>query len=205
MIRAVTRCRIQNIPFVFKVGIRRDTLPHLQDIALLGARLGAASTFYSHLLPTSAEAEAESALTLEEQRHAEQEVGVIGQILKMPVGMSVGFYDLNPAAPCSPLQGTSCNVDWRGRLTLCCNMSGYRNAESEGDVVADLTREEFGPGYERLRALAHEQVDRRRRMLETYSVRGEQPDLYNGSPCLFCLQSFRQDPLAHNAGRGSEQ
>ena len=81
-------------------------------------------------------------------------------------------------------------------------MSGYRNAESEGDVVADLTREEFGPGYERLRALAHEQVDRRRRMLETYSVRGEQPISITGRRAFFVSKAL-EDPLAHNAGRGA--
>lgn len=194
LISAVTRCHTRGIPFIFKVGIRRDTLPQLEQIALLAARLGAVSTHFAHLLPTSAATEAESALTLEEQRHAEQEVGVIGRIIKMPVGIAVGYYDLDPGAPCSSLKGTSCNVDWRGRLTLCCNMSGYRNAESEPDVVADLTREEFGPGYERLRTLAREQVERRRRTLAAYAARGAEPDLYTGSPCLFCLQSFGKIP-----------
>src|SRR5205085_6984333 len=162
LIRGVTLCHMQGIPFAFKVGIRRDTVPQLEQIALLGARLGAASVYFAHLLPTSAEVEAESALTLEEQRHAEQEVGVIGHILKMPVGLTVGYYNLDPAAPCSPLKGTSANVDWRGRLTLCCSLAGYRNAAAEPDVVADLTREEFATGYVRLREVARAQLERRR-------------------------------------------
>jgi MoaA/NifB/PqqE/SkfB family radical SAM enzyme len=194
LIRAVTRCHAHGIPFIFKVGIRRDTVPQLESVALLAARLGAAATYYSHLLPTSPEVEAESALSLEEQRHAEQEVGAIGRILRMPVGVSVGYYDLDPAAPCSPLKGTSCNVDWRGRLTLCCNMSGYRNANGEPDVVADLTREDFASGYTRLRAVANAQIARRRQALAAAAARGEQPDLYTGSPCLFCLQSFGKIP-----------
>jgi MoaA/NifB/PqqE/SkfB family radical SAM enzyme len=197
LIRAVTRCHVAGIPFVFKVGIRRDTVPQLEQIALLAARLGAAALHFAHLLPTSAELENTSALTLEEQRHAEQEVGLLARILKMPVGMAVGYYDVDPDVPCSPLKGTSCNVDWRGRLTLCCNLAGYRNAGGEPDVVADLTRESFADGYARLRALAQAQVERRRLALMAIAARGEEPDLYAGSPCLFCLQSFGKIPWRH--------
>lgn len=203
VIRAVTRCYVQAIPFVFKVGIRRDTLPQLEQIALLAARLGAAALHFSHLLPTSADLEAESALSLEEQRHAEQEVLGLARILKMPIGMAVGYYDINSEVPCSPLKGTSCNVDWRGRLTLCCNMAGYRNAGGEPDVVADLTREGFAVGYKRLQEVARLQIERRRQALAELAARGAAPDLYTGSPCLFCLQSFGKIPW-RNAQKGGE-
>jgi molybdenum cofactor biosynthesis enzyme MoaA len=194
VISAVTRCHVLGIPFVFKVGIRRDTLPQLEQVAVFAARLGAAALHFAHLLPTSAELEAESALTLAEQRHAEQEVGVLARILKLPIGMSAGYYDIAPDAPCSPLRGNSCNVDWRGRLTLCCNMAGFRNADGEPDVVADLTHEDFGAAYARLQAVARAQVERRRAALAAYAERGAEPDLYTGSPCLFCLQSFGKIP-----------
>lgn len=194
VISAVTRCHIQGIPFVFKVGIRRDTVTQLEQIALLAARLGSAALYFSHLLPTSAQAESESALSLEEQRHAEQEVMGLAKILKMRIGISAGYYDIHSEAPCSPLKGTSCNVDWRGRLTLCCNLAGYRNADGEPDVLADLNKESFTVGYGRLKALAQTQLERRRQALAEIAARGEEPDLYTGSPCLFCLQSFGKIP-----------
>lgn len=194
IIRAVTRCHVQGIPFIFKVGIRRDTITELEAIALLAARLGSAAVHFSHFLPTSAEAEKKSALTLEEQWHAEQEVMGIAKILKMQIGMTAGYYDIRPEVPCSPLKAISCNVDWRGRLTLCCNLAGYRNADGEPDVVADLKRESFIVGYARLKSLAQKQLERRRQALAEIAARGETPDLYTGSPCLFCLQSFGKIP-----------
>lgn len=194
IIRAVTRCHVQDIPFVFKVGIRRDTITQLEAIALLAARLGAAALHFSHFLPTSAEAENESALTLEEQWHAEQEVMELAKILKMQIGLAAGYYDIRSEVPCSPLKATSCNIDWRGRLTLCCNLAGYRNAEGEPDVVADLNQESFADGYARLKTLAQNQIERRRQALTEIAARGETPDLYTGSPCLFCLQSFGKIP-----------
>lgn len=112
----------------------------------------------------------------------------------MPVGVAVGYYNVDPAPPCSALSGASCNVDYRGRLTLCCNLAGYRGAANEPDVIADLTREDFASAYARLRDLAGEQVARRRAALSAQTQDEGKVDLYAGSPCLFCLQSFGKLP-----------
>ncbi|HYE64660.1 MAG TPA: radical SAM protein [Pyrinomonadaceae bacterium] len=194
VIRAVARCYLHRIPFSFKVAVRRDTVPCLEQIAMLGARLGAVGVHFSHLLPTSSVLEDEWALSPDERKSAEQEVIALSNIFKMQVGMCVGFEDLDPSPPCSFLRMTSCNVDYRGRLTLCCNLAGYRGAADESDVVADLTREDFAAGYARLRRLAEAQVERRRKALAALAESGQEVDIYTGSPCLFCLQSFGKIP-----------
>jgi len=203
VMKAIARCHFHNFPFIIKTVIRRDTVPQFEQIALLVARLGASALHFSHLLPTSAEFEAELALSLSERERAEQEIGILAKVLKMPVGVSVGHYDLNPDPPCPALRGLSCNVDYRGRLTLCCNLSGYRGAAEEPDVVADLTREEFAAAYARLRQTAEAQVARRREALAVKLRNGGKVDLNVGSPCLFCLRSFGKIPwqagvIGHN-------
>lgn len=194
VMRAVTRCYASRIPFVIKVGIRRDTVSQLQEFGLLAARLEARALHFSHLLPTSPEAERESALTREEQADAEHEIAILAKIFRMEIGIAAGYYNTDPAAPCAVLRGTNCNIDYRGRMTLCCNLSGYRNADAEPDVVADLNEEGFDSAYPRLRRLAEEQVERRRRILESAAAEGREVDLYTGSPCLLCLQSFGKIP-----------
>jgi MoaA/NifB/PqqE/SkfB family radical SAM enzyme len=194
VVRAITRCHASNIRFILKVGIRRDTVPHLQDFALFAARLGAAGLHFAHLLPTSAGMEIESALSLEERREAEQEISIISNIFKMPVGIVTGYYNVDPSAPCAALLGKTCNVDFRGRLTLCCNLSGYRGADNQRDVVADLTQEDFAVGYERLQRIAEEHNETRRKALASFESGGREFDLYTSSPCLFCLQSFGKTP-----------
>src|SRR5262249_52821580 len=156
----------------------------LEQFALFAARLGAAALHLAHLLPTSAEAEAEWALTLAERSLAEQEIGALAKIFRMPIGVSVGYYNLDPSPPCSVWRGTACNVDYRGRLTLCCNLSGYRGGDGQADVVADLTREDFAAAYVRLRRLADAQLERRRAALEARVREGAEVDIYTGSPCL---------------------
>jgi MoaA/NifB/PqqE/SkfB family radical SAM enzyme len=194
VVRAMTRCSGSGIPFVFKVGIRRDTVDHLEQFALFAARFGAAGLHFAHLLPTSGQIEDESALTQQERRYAEYEIAALSNILKMPVGVVTGYHNVDPAPPCSALMGTSCNVDFRGRLSLCCNLSGYRGASGEPDMVADLTREDFAEGYARLQRIAQEQNERRRRALSSFVESGAEVDLYTSSPCLFCLQSFGKIP-----------
>ncbi len=194
VVRAMTRCYVSGIKFVVKVGIRRDTVPHLQDFALFAARLGASGLHFAHLLPTSSALEDESALTFEERREAEHEIAILSNVLKMPVGVVTGYHNVDPSPPCSALAGKTCNVDFNGRLSLCCNLSGYRGASGEPEVVADLTREDFAAGYERLQRIAAEQNERRRKALDSFAAAGREVDLYTSSPCLLCLQSFGKIP-----------
>lgn len=194
VVRAMTRCRVTGLRFHLKANVRRDTLPRLQEFALFASRLGAAGLHFAHLLPTSGGVEDESALTQEERREAEHEIAILSNIFRMPVTILAGYHDIDPAPPCESLDGTACNVDFRGRLTLCCNLSGYRGAAADSDVVADLRREDFAEGYERLRRVAAEQNERRRRSLAAFADAGREADLYTASPCLFCVQSFGKIP-----------
>ena len=162
VVRAMTRCRAAGIPFILKAGIRRDTVARLQEFALFAARLGADELHFAHFLPTSAAHEDESALTQDERREAEHEIAILSNIFKMPVGVVIGYHDIDPKPACPALRGETCNVDYRGRLSLCCNLSGYRGATGESDVVADLNEEGFAAAFARLQDVASAQLARRR-------------------------------------------
>jgi hypothetical protein len=59
--------------------------------------------------------------------------------------------------------------------------------------------ESFASAYTRLRAIAKEQIDRRAVALGRAAQAGQEPDLFIGSPCLFCLHTFAKIPW-HAAG-----
>jgi MoaA/NifB/PqqE/SkfB family radical SAM enzyme len=202
LVRAFARCQAARMPFVVKVGLRRDTLPQLEQIALFAARMGASSLSFGHTLPTSEAGQDELALGPEDRTAAEQEIAVLARVLRMRVSLEVGYHNEDPAPPCSALAGASCNIDYRGRLSLCCNLSGYRGAVGEADVVADLSEEGFAPAFERLKGLAEAQTARRREALAAKSKASERPDVYLGSPCLFCLESFGKIPWRAGAQVG---
>ncbi len=194
LIRAFSICQKQSLPFVVKTGIRRDTIEHLEEIVLFAARLGAAGIAFAHVMPTSESFETSVALTLEEQRRAEEEIALLARIFRMKVSIDVGYYNTEKAAPCAPLADRNFNVDYKGRLTLCCNLSGFRGADGDDDVVADLRVEEFAASYQRLRQIAQAQLQRRHDALMALEESDTRADLYTGSPCLFCLKSFGKLP-----------
>ncbi len=199
LVRAFSRCMMSDFPFIIKVGIRRDTVEQLEQIAMFAARMGATALNFGHVLPTSSAVEDETALTLEERARAEEEIAALAKIFKMKIQIEVGYHNLDPAAPCSALEGTSCNVDYRGRLSLCCNLSGFRGAGGEGDVIGDLNRESFAEAYTRLREIARAQTARRSATLQALAESGADVDLYTGSPCLFCLKTFAKIPWRSDA------
>ena len=194
LVRAFARCFAHDIPFAVKVNIRRDNVPHLEQIAIFAARMGAASLNFAHVMSTSAQVEDASALSLEERRQAEQEIANLSRIFKMKIGIDVGYYNVDPSPPCSPLAGVSANIDYRGHLSLCCNLSGFRGAIAERDVVADLNVEDFSSAFARFSLMAAAQIEARRNHLAALAQRGITPDLYSASPCLFCLETLGKVP-----------
>lgn len=201
LVRAFALCYMSQLPFGVKIVIRRDLVDQLEQIAIFAARMGAASLHFVHVMPTSNAVADDSALNLEEQRAAEQEIAILARIFKMNIGIDVGYYNIDETRPpCAPLAGASMNVDFRGRLSLCCNLSGFRGADEELDVVADLNVESFAAAHARLAALGAAQLQKRSDALATLRSQALTPDLYTGSPCLFCLQSFGKIPW-HDVSR----
>jgi hypothetical protein len=191
---------MSNLPFVIKVSIRRDLVDQLEQIAIFAARMGAAALNFVHVMPTSTAVEDESVLNLDERSVAEEEIAILARIFKMNIRIDVGYYNIDvDRPPCSPLAGTSMNVDYRGRLSLCCNLSGYRGAAEETDVVADLNVESFASAFVKFQAVASTQLQKRKDALAALSAQGVAPDLYTGSPCLFCLQSYGKIPWHRTA------
>jgi sulfatase maturation enzyme AslB (radical SAM superfamily) len=194
VVRAFARCWASQFPFNVKVGIRRDTVPQLEAIAVFAARMGAAGLSFAHLMPTSADMADESALTMEERADAEREIALLARIFKMRIGIDVGYYNTELLAPCSPLHGTSANINYRGQLSLCCNLSGFRGANGEEDVIADLNHEEFREALPRFQKLATMQAEHRIQVLTALNDAGEKAELTTGSPCLFCLNTLAKTP-----------
>ncbi len=194
VVQAISRCWASAFPFKVKVMLRRDTAPELERFALFAARMGAAGLSFGHVMPTSTAVADASALTLEERTAAEREIAVLARILTMPIGIDVGYHNTAPVAPCSPLAGVSANVDYRGQLTLCCNLSGFRGAQGQTDVAGDLTREPFADAVARLQTLAAAQAGHRLRTLAALDAAGAPADLSTASPCLLCLGALGKTP-----------
>jgi MoaA/NifB/PqqE/SkfB family radical SAM enzyme len=194
VVRAFSRCWANQFPFNVKVGIRRDTVPQLEAIVLFAARMGAAGLSFAHIMPTSIKIADASALTLEERADAEREIALLARVFKMRVGIDVGYYNTDLAAPCSALGGVSANINYRGQLSLCCNLSGFRGEKGDEDIIADLNHEDFRAALPRLQQVATAQSENRINALTDLAAATEKADLTTGSPCLFCLHTLGKTP-----------
>ena len=193
IVRAFSLCFAGDLPFIVKVGIRRDTFERLEQIALFAARMGASGLSFGHVMPTSTGVEDSSGLSLEERQRVEQEIANLARIFKMKIAIDVGYANLDPTPPCSPLAGLSGNVDYQGRLSLCCNLSGFRGGAGEQDVAADLHEQDFGTAYVALSQIQRNMLMVREKQLSSVSDESA-VDLYTASPCLLCLDTFGKLP-----------
>jgi MoaA/NifB/PqqE/SkfB family radical SAM enzyme len=203
VVQAFTRCWAAGFPFTVKVTLRRDTAADLERLALFAARMGASGLSFAHVMPTSTAIDDASALTGPERTAAEREIAMLARLLKMPVSLDVGYHNTAREAPCSPLAGASANVDYRGQLTLCCNLSGFRGALGAADVAGDLALEPFAEAQRRLQRLAADQADRRLAALASLERAGGPADPAIGSPCLFCLRSLGKTPWTATVTKGT--
>jgi hypothetical protein len=70
-------------------------------------------------------------------------------------------------------------------------------------VIGDLKTESFADAYAKLRAIAETQSERRIATLKAHDDNDVEVDLYNGSPCLFCLKTFAKIPWRGEAMHSS--
>lgn len=200
VVRAMARCWARGVRFDVKVVLRRDTAPQIEAFALFAAKLGASGIGFAHVMPTP-DAGEDMALSVDERAQAEREIAVLARILRMRVSIDVGYWNTSPLPPCSPLAGISGNLNYRGELTLCCNLSGYRGAGGAADVVGHLGAGDVAAAFARLDAAAADQAARRVDAIAAHEAAGTPIDLRVASPCIFCLDSLEKRPPAPGAGR----
>jgi hypothetical protein len=100
--------------------------------------------------------------------------------------MAVGFYTNYYLPRCAPLTLDDLNIDYRGRLTLCCQLSNYRDGEKDGeDVVGDLKRESLTEALGKLMSLINKVHQERLAMAADPRQREK---LHY--PCLVCIERF---------------
>ena len=147
-------------------------------------------------------------LTPSECREAEAEIRRLRQDAAVAVGLGPGYFSATPFFPCAPLELVEYNLDYRGNLTLCCQLSGYAGGTPGTDVVGNLWEmsltEAVGCFHERV---ARYLADKRARVQS--GAFGE----LDHFPCWYCvkylgkvagLAPFSQHPWAHELASPQE-
>jgi hypothetical protein len=160
----------------------------IDQLALLGAHLKVRRQIFGHQNPTEHNMGADLILPLTEWRAVERDVARVMTEFRHDISMAVGFYTDYYLPRCAPLMLEDLNIDYRGRLTLCCQLSNYRDGAVDGeDVVGDLKKESLAEALGKLMDLVN-RVHRER--LAMANDQRQKDKLHY--PCLVCIDRFKK-------------
>ncbi len=188
VVTAIAICQATGIEPSIITTINKVNRHEIDQLALLGAHLKVKRQIFGHQNPTEHNLGEDLILPLSEWRAVERDVARVMTEFRHHISMAVGFYTDYYLPRCAPLTLDDLNIDYRGRLTLCCQLSNYRDANGDGeDVVGDLKKESLSEALAKLMDLAGK-VHRERLMM---AGDPEQKDKLH-YPCLVCIERFKK-------------
>ena len=138
VMRAASVGFVRGLPFTLNMVLTTQNRHEVPEMVGLAARLGSRGVRFGHLMPTPETAAHGLDLTPDERREVEAEIWRLRQRAPIAVAMAPGYYSEAPLFPCAPLELDEYNLDYRGNLTLCCQLSGYPGGTARTDVVGNL-------------------------------------------------------------------
>jgi MoaA/NifB/PqqE/SkfB family radical SAM enzyme len=183
VMQAASCCVVTELPFTLNMVLTAYNRHEVSELVHLAARLGAAGVRFGWLMPTVETARHGLDLSPEACRAVEAEVRGLRQHAPIAVGLAPGYFSETPFFPCGPLALEEYNLDYRGNLTLCCQLSGYSEESPGTDVIANLRDIDLTTAISRFRQrVATYLADKRARVQRgTFS----QLDHF---PCWYCVK-----------------
>ena len=151
VMRAASICVIKNFPFSFNMVLTTQNRSEVEDMMTLASQLGSSGVRFGHLMFTPDTVSRDLNLSPQERREVEAEIWGFKKSSSIPVGMAPGYFSESPFFPCAPLELEEYNLDYRGNLTLCCQLSGYAGENSEADSMGNLQEITLSMACERFR------------------------------------------------------
>ena len=138
VMRAASICVVKDLPFTFNMVLTTQNRYEVQEMIELAGRLGSRGIRFGHLMPTPETAMRGLDLTPQERQAVEADIWHLQKSAPVFVGMAPGYFSAALFFPCGPLELEEYNLDYRGNLTLCCQLSGSVGANAGTDVMGNL-------------------------------------------------------------------
>ena len=187
VMRGVSVCHARGAPFALLMVVNRKNRAEMGTLALLGAALGARQVLFAFMQPTPAGVAAGLLPDPDETRRIRAEAARLTEAFKSSVSLTIGLAHPDAILGCRSLELADLNVDAKGRLTLCCQLSGHVGASAEGDVVADLSTTSLVDAA--AKALRQIGALRACRVRERLAGRADPRDEFF---CYYCLRTFHK-------------
>jgi MoaA/NifB/PqqE/SkfB family radical SAM enzyme len=189
VLRAASVCAVRDLPFTLNMVLTARNRAEVGETVALGARLGSGGVRFGHLMPTPDTADRGLDLSPAERREVETEIWKLREKGPIPVDMGPGYYSEEPFFPCAPLELEEFNLDWRGNVTLCCQLSGYKGGSPGTDVIANVAEVGLAEAVSRFRSRVAAYLEEKRRRV----ARGDFGEL-DHFPCWYCVKYLGKAP-----------
>jgi len=155
--RTIAYLHGKEVPICIKTTINKKNVHEVEELAMMGARLGVSMMKYSPLHLTPDGFDNDLVLPPDEWPRIYDRIGNIHKILNVPYLLSAGGKDKSSMVDCEAFNLGDIHVDYRGHMSLCCVLPAYRGQGDgqEKDLVADLNTESLADGHARLLDLLH--------------------------------------------------
>ena len=138
VIQAASLCLFNGIPFTFNMVLTTGNWAETAELVDLAERLGGRGVRFGHLMFNAETAARGLDLSPAERRRVEADIWRLRDRAQIPVAMAPGYFAASPNFNCAPLQEDEYNLDYRGNLTLCCQLSGYAGPNTKSDSFGNL-------------------------------------------------------------------
>lgn len=138
VMRAISICVAKGLPFTLNMVLTAQNRNEVKEMVRLAWQLGSAGVRFGHLMPSPETALRKLDLSPQERREVESVIWRLRETAVIPVGMAPGYFSELALFPCGPLQLEEYNLDYRGNLTLCCQLSGHSGQNNHSEVLGNL-------------------------------------------------------------------
>lgn len=194
---AAAKCQAGHVPFSFQTTLNAINVGTIEEVGLAASQLGAKQLMFSLTQATGTPRDRDLFLPPAALRGARDRIERLGDTLKLPVGMAEGFPEQERFHACHAHRTETLHVDPRGRLTLCCQLSGTPGGDA--DAVADLAEVDLVEAHRRVLDLIH--GSQLRRLTEIAAGSGDDWDRF---PCNVCLRSFGKPYWTEDGAAGPQ-
>ena len=187
---AMSVCAARDIPFTIQMAVHPMNRPEMEAVAALAGRLGAKSVAFLQTQPTPDTLRHGLVLGPRQWVDIEKETARLDKIFSLRVGGSLASSQPSRWFQCRFLTGRVLNIDYLGRLTFCCQLSGYDGGRPDTDVVGSLRDESFFALHRKLVGL----LGRFHADLVDHIASLPEGDGMNYFPCWYCSKYFDKVP-----------
>jgi MoaA/NifB/PqqE/SkfB family radical SAM enzyme len=161
----------------------------VEEMVELATRLGSGGVRFGHLMQTPDTLVRGLDLSPQERREVEARIWRLRASASVPVAMAPGYYSESPFFPCAPLELEEFNLDYRGNLTLCCQLSGFNGRNPGSDSMGNLEGVSLAEATGRFRQRVGTYLaDKRERVRQ-----GRFGEL-DHFPCWYCVKYLDKAP-----------